>query len=280
MDVFVTGVGAWGPGFGNFGQFQDLLHSGAAPVVDAEIPKPQRIPARERRRSPLLVRLAVEVANQACEMAEVDPALAQSVFTSGIGDADITDYMCRVLAGPEKLLSPTKFHNSVHNAAAGCWSISTACERPTTFVSSMHNSFSMALLEALAQVKIDQVPVLLILTDLAMPGPLRSLHPIEHMLGVALLLSPTAGQGAARDLERAITVTFVPVPDAQNEEWPELKLTGLTSLYKSSPAARSLCLLEALSQDNEWQVDLPVTSQLGCRLSLAATASLLAAAQS
>ena len=40
------------------------------------------------------------------------------MFTSTHGDLAITDYMCQTLATAPSEISPTKFHNSVHNAAA------------------------------------------------------------------------------------------------------------------------------------------------------------------
>jgi len=261
MKAIVTGVGAWGPGFSNLEEFKILLDSGALTPADDLPPKPERIPTRERRRAPLMVKLAIEVADQACKMASQDPATAQSVFTSGIGDAQITDYMCRVLAGKDKLLSPTKFHNSVHNAAAGYWSISTGCEKPATFVSGMQNSFSMALIEAMIQVTSDNVPVLLVSTDLAMPEPLRAMHPIERMLGVAILLSPDSTTPSCSSLTRPLSLSLQSAETAV-QTWPMLEMAHLDELYACSPAAKSLCLLKALCSDSLWYETLPVSAGL------------------
>ena len=267
MEALVTGLGAWGPGFSNLEQFQALLASGEQPSADDVAPKPERIASRERRRAPLMVKLAVEVADQAFQMASLDPATAQSVFTSGIGDADITDYMCRILAGPDKQLSPTKFHNSVHNAAAGYWSMSTACEKPATFISSMYNSFSLALVEAMVQVTSDNVPVLLVASDLAMPTPMRGMHPIENMLGVALVLMPVSAKPRCGNLACTISLSLQAAPTAQTP-WPALHTQALNELYRSSPAARSLCFLEAICQQRPWNAQLPVSEALLADLSL------------
>ncbi len=266
MRATLAGVGMWGPGFSNMAEFQALLSSAELPAADDVLPKPERIPPRERRRAPLMVKLAVEVADQACRMANIDPASAQSVFTSGIGDADITDYMCRVLAGPDKMLSPTKFHNSVHNAAAGYWSISTACKKPATFISSMHNSFSLALVETLVQVNTENVPVLLVVSDLAMPEPMRAMHPIERMLGAALLFVPETAAPAA-DWERPVSLCLEPAP-SDNVPWPTLGFEHLESLYGTSPAARSLCFLKAICEQTQWHAHLPVSEALVADLTL------------
>ncbi len=41
------------------------------------------------------------------------------VFVSAHGDLSINDYACSTLATDPSVLSPTRFHNSVHNAAGG-----------------------------------------------------------------------------------------------------------------------------------------------------------------
>lgn len=271
MEAVVAGVGAWGPGFSNLAEFHALLSSGEKPPVEDVLPRPERIASRERRRAPLMVKLAIEVADQACRMAQVNPASAQSVFTSGIGDADITDYMCRILAGPDKLLSPTRFHNSVHNAAAGYWSIGTACVKPATFVSSMHNSFSLALVEALVQVTSDCVPVLLVLSDLAMPEPLRIMHPIERMFGVGILLVPVTTELPGCGPERTLSLCLQAASTNKVQEmaqWPTLGISHLEALYQASPAARSLCFLKALCSDSAWRAHLPVSDALLANVSL------------
>jgi len=63
----------------------------------------------------------------------------------------------RLLAGENKALSPTKFHNSVHNAAAGYWTISTGCMQAANSVAGFDNSVSLTLLEALIQADAEQL---------------------------------------------------------------------------------------------------------------------------
>ena len=48
-------------------------------------------------------------------------------------------------------ISPTRFHNSVHNAAAGYWTIGAGCMQATTALSAYDATFAEGLLEALAQ---------------------------------------------------------------------------------------------------------------------------------
>lgn len=155
-------------------------------------PKPSAIPPRERRRAGLAINLAVEVAHQACRCADVDIARIPSVFTSALGDTAVTDYMCKALVKTGALLSPTKFHNSVHNAGSGHWSISAANHNPSTFVGSFPASFGIALFEAASQVSATEGPVLLVASDIANKAPLSAVCPIEETLGVAFVLAPSA----------------------------------------------------------------------------------------
>jgi len=134
----------------------------------------------------------MEVAARACEAAGVDPALTASVFASTHGDLAISDYMCDTLAKTPALTSPTKFHNSVHNAAAGYWTIATGCYEPYTAISAFGHSFGNGLLEALVQVETSGAPVLYVAYDIEAKGPMATVVPSRGMLGAALVISPVA----------------------------------------------------------------------------------------
>lgn len=260
----LSGVGLWGPGFTNLGQYREMLISGVIPQAEMPTPKPELIPPRERRRAPLMVKLAVEVAEQAARQASIDPSDMHSVFASGIGDADTTDYMCRVLAGPEKLLSPTKFHNSVHNAAAGYWSISTGCERPATFVGGMRNSVSMALIEGMIQLSTENVPVLVVASDLPVPVPMWDMHHVNQTFAAAFVFEPVLNGEPERskmlgdtDVQSTLMAfsTRASASGRQDiSDWPSLDTGKLNSedaaalqaLYRSNPSARFLALVEQL----------------------------------
>ena len=75
-----------------------------------------------------------------------------TVFASCGGDGPITHQICEVLAGPDRAVSPTAFHNSVHNAPAGYWSIATRSRAPSTSLCGHDGSFAAGLLEAATQV--------------------------------------------------------------------------------------------------------------------------------
>ena len=87
-------------------------------------------------------------------------------------------------------MSPTKFHNSVHNAPTGYWSIATASQHPATAVSGYKYSAAVALLEGAAQALEENIPVLVTVQEMAAPKPFRSVCGSTHALAVAMLLAP------------------------------------------------------------------------------------------
>jgi hypothetical protein len=216
---------------------------------DFTVPNPPAIPPRERRRSPLPVKLGVEVAQQACDMAGVDASTVASVFTSAMGDTGITDYMCRQLAGPQKMLSPTKFHNSVHNAPSGYWSIATKNHAASGFIGGFEHSFPVALLEATVLCVTEDCPVVLVANDVAHRAPFEDIVRIEQSFACAVLLNPAPGtRGWSMALENC----------PGSVTWPLPGHPALAEMSESNPAARSLALLEALALARPAALQLPL----------------------
>ena len=151
-------------------------------------PQPSILPPNERRRAPDTVAVALEVAQAACVNAGCDPAQVPAVFASTYGDLAITDYMCGTLARAPLSLSPTRFHNSVHNAAAGYWSIATGCRQPYCALGAGQYTFAAGLFAAALQVCADQTDVLLVAYDIEARGPLARIAHSRGILGVALVL--------------------------------------------------------------------------------------------
>ncbi len=112
------------------------------------------------------------------------------MFASSGGDGETIHEILATLAGPARELSPTRFHNSVHNVAAGYWSIATGAKTPATSLCAHDGSFAAGLLEAGAQALATNGTVTLIAYDLPYPEPLASVRRIAAPFAVALLLSP------------------------------------------------------------------------------------------
>ncbi len=200
----------------------------AAPVLRGEADPPEQHAARpapallaptERRRAPDTVAIALEVATRACERAGIDPKALPSVFASTHGDLAISDYMSDTLARTPNLVSPIRFHNSVHNAAAGYWSIGTGSMQPYTALAAWADTFGEGLLEALVQADSSGRPVLLVAYDIEARGPLASMQPSRGIVGVGLVVAPSAGAATVAsiqwDVVRGIDRTL---PLARNAE--------------------------------------------------------------
>lgn len=186
----LCGIGAWANGMPSWAAMRAVARDEAEPQADApRRPSTDLLPPNERRRAPDTVLLALQVAQAACLDAGADPASLPSVFASMHGDLSITDFMCQTLAQSPTDISPTKFHNSVHNAAAGYWTIGVGCHAAATALSACKATFAQGLLEAAMQL-IDGAPaVLLVASDGPSVGPLAAVSPSSGLFGVALILT-------------------------------------------------------------------------------------------
>ena len=120
------------------------------------------------------------------------------------GDLAITDYMCATLAATPAQVSPTRFHNSVHNAAAGYWSIAAESTRPYTALAAGEHSFGAGLLEACVQALSGAEDVLFVAYDIDARGPLTCVVPSRHMLAAALIVSPRRGSQAVAQFDLSL----------------------------------------------------------------------------
>ncbi len=253
MIVTVTGIGLWTRGLRSWNDFRAGVGDGFASLDDDfEPPKPAAIPARERRRAGLTINLAVEVMHQAADMAAVDKTTIPSVFTSAMGDTDVTDYMCAKLATHEKLLSPTRFHNSVHNATSGYWSISAANRQPSSFVAGFRDSFACGLLEAACCAHSFGLPVGLCAYDVANQAPFTDVLAISETLALALLVAPGETAGPAGSWRLELSVRPQPCQAAVPERAP------LRRLAEANPTGTGLALLEALATGDARSLRWPV----------------------
>ncbi|WP_331352931.1 beta-ketoacyl synthase chain length factor [Cellvibrio sp. UBA7671] len=256
MTVDLVSIGAWGPAFNNWPELQALF---ANPAIGddlqwaTQVPKPEIIPANERRRAPLPVRAAVEVSWQALQQSGLASSDVACVFGSGLGDTEITDYMCRVLTTAEKQLSPTKFHNSVHNAAAGYWTISTGCMKSANSIAAYQNTAGLSLLEAIIQCQQHQEPVLITLFDTAAHDAYRQIFACEHSFAAALLVVP-AGSAASPVARLTMGDDSAATPTA-----PVFPHELLGNLYRDNPAAKVLGLLQQLAAKKTGQSSFTIS---------------------
>ena len=256
--VDISGVGVWSEQFANWEEFRAVL--GGSEAVLSSALKPELIPPKERRRAPQAVKMAIEVMDQACQMAGVDPSGVATVFASGMGDMQITDYMCRTLASTPRLVSPTRFHNSVHNASTGYWSIATGSHAPANAVSGYSHSVAIAILEAAVQASEENIPVLVVVEELAAPQPFKSVCDAELAFAAALLLSPSVAASspmASMDIKVCRSEVDISAP---------LQVQGID--YSTNFAAKILPLLVAVAEQEAADMKLPLSRRTALQFSL------------
>jgi hypothetical protein len=200
--AYVSGVAFWSPRLPGW-ELAARAFRGEAALQDPPAPRPvpSMLAPTERRRAPDTVALALEVAAGACASAGLEPTTLPSVFACTYGDLAISDYMSATLADNPALVSPIRFHNSVHNAAAGYWTIGTGCGEPYTALSARGATFGAGMLEALTQVACDGRAVLLVAYDTEARGPLATVVESRGLLAAALVLAPEPGAHALASLE-------------------------------------------------------------------------------
>ena len=239
LDIGIEGIGVWSAQMPGWDAAADVLCGKLDRTANtAARPAPSLLAPTERRRAQEAVLIAIEAAQQACTMAVREPRDLPIVFASAYGDLQINDYLCATLAHEPKDMSPTKFHNSVHNAPAGYWSIATGCMASSTALSAGAATFGAGLLEAALLAHTESCAVLLTAYDIAAVGPLADLVPCEAAFAVAFVLAPPSQRTMARlqlYCERAAA-----------ELAPEADV--LHASLRGNPAARSLPLLTALAR--------------------------------
>lgn len=248
MRFYIESVGLCGPGLDGWpASLAVLAGVQAYEPAPPRVPHASLLPANERRRAVETVRLALAVGSEAFTASGRDPAATPTVFASSGGDGETINQILEVLASSDRALSPTRFHNSVHNTPAGYWSIGTASRAPSSSLCCYDDSFAAGLIEAVAQASSERRPVALIAYDVQYPYPLSEVRPIGAAFAVALVLSPVPTISALASIRLKL--------DAGSAA-PVIASPDLEALRRSTPAARSLPLLMALASKAETDIVL------------------------
>lgn len=239
LTAWIDGIALIAPGLPDWPQALPVLR-GELPyrTAPSELPAPALLPPAERRRASRVVKLALGLGLAACAQAGADAATLASVFAASGADGHNCHALCEQLAGEDRQISPTRFHNSVHNAAAGYWGIATGATAPCQVIAGFDASFGAGLLDALAQVACDHTPVLLIAYDSEYPQPLHAKRDTPDCAGVAFLLSPERQPRSQARLQVVAT----------QEAAQRCPNPALEALRLNAPALRALPMLQLLAQ--------------------------------
>jgi hypothetical protein len=267
LTVDVLAIGAIGPGFADWPSLRAMLRE-ERPYVSAAtvVPPPQLLPATERRRAGTIIKVSIVAAEEALVGSGLEalglPTDIATVFSASEGDGRNCHELCEALASSERLVSPTRFTNSVHNAPAGYWHIARHSMAASTSLCAHDASFGEGLIEAALQANASDAPVLLVVSDAPYPAPLHATRPLPDAMALSMVLS--ARNVTGRSLGRlALTLETDaietspelglgarPTSDQPPPAGPDSSLDDLETLL---PAARGLPLLRALAHAHAGQ---------------------------
>ncbi len=239
LTAWIEGIGLLAPGLPDWPTASRVLR-GEEPYVAAPsiLPLPAILPPAERRRASRLVKAALAIGLETSTHAGADVSQLATVFAASGADGHNCHALCEQLASDDRQVSPTRFHNSVHNAAAGYWGIATQSMAPSQVIGAFDAGFGAGLLDTLGQVIVDHQPTMLVAYDSEYPEPLFSKRDTPDCAGLGLLLTP---ERTGRSLAR-ITVT----PSTSAAE--TMADAGLENLRLNIPALRCLPLLQKLAR--------------------------------
>ena len=207
--------------------------------VDASVLAPM-----VRRRTSMATRVAITAADRACTAAGTGQKLP-AIFVSSVGEMQVTDKLCRAITQQEYPLSPTRFHNSVHNTAAGYWSMATGSMAAMQAMGALDDGFALALLEAWCQLQTVTQQVLLVVYDEVMP---EQLLPDYHWKACAFALVLDRDTRDRPQLHRPFQAS---VTD------PALSITDFPA---RNPAMAALPLFQTLRQGNSGEQQITLSA--------------------
>lgn len=260
----VRGLGFWTPGYPDLAAWRarpDTWPEGQASPTEPSAPRAELLPPMMRRRTSLLTRMAAEVAAQALQDGGVDRTAATLVYGSVYGEIRTTlDLLAALLVAGEPL-SPTKFHNSVHNTAAGYVSIATGNRAGNAALSAGRSTLAMGLVECAALVAAGEGDVVLVIAEEPLPEPLAAGRRWDPFAAAFALSAPVPGNMPART--------------CRLEHGPSDMLAAprpIPAALAQNPCAAALALVEALAAGAPARVALEPHLAVGWQCTLGAGA--------
>lgn len=254
LSAWIEGVGLIAPGLPDWSAAIEVL-AGRAPHQTAPtvLPAPALLPPAERRRASRVVRIALAVGSAAVADAGADASQLPAIFSASTADGHNCVALCETLASDDQRVSPTRFHNSLHNTPAGYWGIATGAQGASQSLSAYDGSFAAGLLEAVTYARHIDAPVLLIAYDAEYPPVIQAVRPIPDAAGIGLVLSPTPTATSRARIDVALSdAPATPLADP-----------ALDALRLAIPALRGLPLLHRLANGQAGQVQLEYLAPLG-----------------
>jgi hypothetical protein len=267
IHVWLSGVGILGPGLDGWAQTLPILQRQRAFVLGSvSIPAPAILPPRDRRRCSDTVSLALYVAEQTAQAGGLDLTTTPSVFANSAGDGQIVHSLLSALAKSGKPVSPTDFHNSVHNAPAFYWSLGAGCHAASTSIAAGRFTFAAALLKAGMHCVAESTQILMVCFDKPLPAPLNDTYPFSASLAVGFALWPRPVENSLAEFQ----LSWVSNVDAEAESRRSL-VPDLTEVLSGNPARHALSLLQAIASESQCVLHVPSAHDAALRIDVVCT---------
>ncbi len=248
LTAYLRGVGLWTPEYANFEAWVAARQPESL-AVSATQDRAARPPAnllhpRLRRRTSVLTRASVTALEAAAGQGGVGLDAVRFVLVSSFGEIETTVELLAQLAEPQGPVSPTKFHNSVHNTATGYMSIASGNHREATALAGGPHNLEIATLELLAGLAIDGGDAVLIVAEELLPEPFAR-PDADPTFAVALHFGAEPAR-SSHPSSLDLRARLDPVPGAEAAEG--LQAAGLPSMV--SPMVELLRAIARLTADS------------------------------
>ncbi len=243
--VSVRGIAMWAQGYNDLYSWLDGARDGSI-----ETPSCRLLSVRARGRASLLTRMFAEVIEQALAESGTDPKTVPLICASAFGEIQLTGQLLEMMNKGKGALSPARFQNSVHNAAVGQISIATENRLFSTALSGGDDTLLVALLEALAWLRIEGGETVVAVADEAPISPFDSRL---RFAPLAYALHLTADPSALNAFGRIVAIRTTENPLS----------VDLPPEIRDNPCAIGLPLLEAIAKRNSVVVPLSATDGYG-----------------
>ena len=214
----VLGAGLWMPDAPSLASWRDDA------TTDESAPTGAFIERRSRRRSSQFTRALADAYAEALETSAADPAEVSAVFGSALGEVSTMVGLLDQMWREAEPLSPMAFAMSVHNAAAGVVSISSANRGYTTSSGADFDTPAMSLFEAFGLVA-EGKAVIVAIGDESVPEKLVRGDAGWCMLTAAIAIGPSGASNA---------IATISLPSREPADLERSSLSG--------PASRNPCV--------------------------------------
>lgn len=205
LEFVLQSAAVMAPGLPSLAHFR-AVSRGAQPYEHAPlvVPPAAMLPAQERRRASIAVRLVLACAQEALQGCSVPASDIHTVFATDEGTGEVCQQMLEALAATRQV-SPLVFSNSVVNAPSGYFSIACSNRQSSTVVSLGLESFASGLLCAVTETHARRRPVLFISYDPPMTKPMDELLCVHEAIASAWLID---GEPASQASLASFAVTL------------------------------------------------------------------------